>query len=84
MSHDYETDVITFDHSFGTGLCADIMISPEDVKENADNLDVSFKDELDRVMIHGILHLLGYDDKNESDREVMREKEDHYLNLRPR
>ena len=83
LAHDYETDVITFDHSIGRGLCADIMISPDNVAENASDLGVSFKDELDRVMVHGILHLLDYDDKEDDQRRVMREKEDHYLTLRP-
>ena len=62
----------------------DIYISVERVKDNSKNLNVHFEDELHRVMIHGLLHLLGYNDKTESEKSDMRKKENHYLALRPK
>ena len=83
LHHDYYTDIITFDHSEeDTTLAADIYISIDRVNENAMTLKVSFLDELHRVMIHGVLHLLGLDDKSESEKTEMRKIEDHYLALR--
>ena len=82
LNHNTYTDIITFDNSEGDALEADIFISIERVKENADNLNISFKDELDRVLIHGVLHLLGYGDKGTTQKKLMREKEDSYLSLR--
>ena len=82
LQHNYYTDIITFDNSFDQGICADIMISVEMVKENAEELCVSITDELHRVMVHGVLHLLGYADKSDAERRAMRTKEDHYLTLR--
>lgn len=82
LQHDYETDVITFDNSFGQDICGDIMISVDRVRDNAQQYGVSFKDELDRVMVHGLLHLLGFNDKGDDEIHAMRAKEDHYLNLR--
>ena len=82
LQHDYETDVITFDNSFGQDICGDIMVSVDRVRDNAQHYSVSFEDELDRVIIHGLLHLLGYNDKSGDEMRTMRAKEDHYLNLR--
>ncbi len=83
LAHDTYTDIITFDQSSDPNqIEADIYISIERVKENAKKLSVSFEDELHRVMIHGILHLLGYSDKNEPKKKEMRKKENHYLALR--
>ena len=83
LDHETLTDIITFDQSSDPNLIeADIYISIERVKENSENLDVLFSDELHRVMIHGILHILGFNDKEESEKEEMRKKENHYLALR--
>ena len=83
LNHDYLTDIITFNNSTSNNLLeADIFISIERVKYNAKALQVQFIDELHRVMIHGILHLLGFDDKTEQDKAEMRKNENHYLALR--
>ncbi|WP_424962667.1 rRNA maturation RNase YbeY [Ekhidna sp.] len=82
LNHDYYTDIITFDNSEETGVIeSDIFISIDRVKENAKNQKASFTDELNRVMIHGVLHLLGFGDKTEEEKKVMREKEDACLSL---
>ena len=83
LNHNTLTDIITFDLSSNKHLIeADIFISVERVKENAADLDISFHDELHRVMIHGVLHLFGFGDKSESQKKEMRKKENHYLDLR--
>lgn len=83
LQHDTLTDIITFDHSDEKGeIEGDIFISVERVQENASKLGLIFEDELHRVMIHGVLHLLGYDDKQTSQKTQMRKKEDAYLSLR--
>jgi len=81
LSHDSYTDIITFDYSKDNLICADIFISIERVKENSLTFKTVFNDELERVMIHGILHLVGYDDKTKKDKDIMREKENLYLAL---
>jgi probable rRNA maturation factor len=83
LNHDAYTDIITFDQS-GTPekLECDIFISIDRVHENSANQNIAFQDELHRVMIHGILHLLGMNDKTASEKEEMRKKENHYLALR--
>jgi len=73
------TDVIAFDYCVGNTLNGDIYISADRVKENAVLFHNSFHVELSRVMIHGLLHLVGYDDHNKEQKERMRQKEDHYL-----
>jgi probable rRNA maturation factor len=83
LNHDTYTDIITFDNSENSGrIEGDIFISIERVTENADRLKTKFQDELNRVMIHGVLHLLGYSDKTDSKTKEMRKKEDVYLSLR--
>lgn len=83
LGHDTYTDIITFDNSENDiKLESDIFISVDRVMDNAKNNNISFNDELHRVMIHGILHLLGTNDKTASDKEEMRKKENHYLALR--
>ncbi|MBF9235904.1 rRNA maturation RNase YbeY [Hymenobacter sp. BT683] len=83
LDHDTLTDVITFDNSDDADILeGDIFISVERVRENAQDLGVSFRDELHRVMIHGVLHLLGYHDKDLLSQTAMRAKEDHCLSLR--
>ena len=76
LSHDYYTDIITFDLSEKTVVKADIFISIDRVKENAQHLGVSFKSELHRVIFHGVLHLCGYKDKTNTEKELMRRKEE--------
>ncbi|MEO6610826.1 MAG: rRNA maturation RNase YbeY [Chitinophagaceae bacterium] len=81
LQHDFYTDIITFDLSEGGSALSDIYISVDRVKENALKLGISNKEELHRVIFHGILHLCGYGDKNKRDKEEMRLKEDFYLSL---
>lgn len=82
LQHDYFTDIITFDYCEGNKLSGDLFISVDSVRENALYYGVEFEDELNRVMVHGLLHLIGYDDHTEEEQKVMREKEDYYLDLR--
>jgi probable rRNA maturation factor len=83
LDHDTYTDIITFDNSEESGTVdGDIFISIDRVNENAIKLTTAFEDELHRVIIHGILHLLGYNDKNPGERAQMRQKEDACLSLR--
>ena len=79
LKHDTLTDVITFDYCNEGIISGDILISTERVKENALKYKVDFLTELHRVLVHGLLHLLGYKDKNEKDAKTMREKENYYL-----
>ena len=71
LQHDYYTDIITFDYSRGKLISGDMFISLDTVASNADMLGVSYLSELHRVIIHGVLHLCGIDDKGEGGREVM-------------
>jgi probable rRNA maturation factor len=82
LEHDTFTDIISFDYSIGKELHGDIYISVERVQENASDFEVSFRDEMSRVMIHGVLHYCGYKDKTEEDKKMMRLKEDYYLSRR--
>jgi probable rRNA maturation factor len=84
LNHDTYTDIITFNNADHPDQVVegDIFISIERVKENAESLSVSFTDELHRVLIHGVLHLLGYDDKDPASQAAMRDKEDSCLSLR--
>ena len=82
LGHDYYTDIITFDYCEGSVLSGDLFISVDSVRENASFYGVEFDDELNRVIVHGLLHLIGYDDHSEEDIVVMRSKENYYLSLR--
>lgn len=82
LEHDYYTDIITFDYVAGQVISGDIFISVDRVKENAEIFKVSFSDELNRIIIHGVLHLLGYEDKEIDDKKLMTEMEDYYLSKR--
>ena len=83
LNHNTLTDIITFDYSEGAKqLEGEIYISIDRVKENAKKFKVPFQDELDRVMIHGVLHLIGYKDKKPADKALMRKKEEASLSLR--
>ena len=79
LNHDTLTDIISFDYSIGKIVQGDIFISIERVTDNAKEFNVSFEEELHRVIIHGVLHYCGYKDKSESDAALMRKKENHYL-----
>ena len=79
LDHDTLTDIISFDYSIGKLIQGDIFISVERVMDNAQDFDVPFEDELNRVIIHGVLHYCGYKDKTEEEAKEMREKENHYL-----
>lgn len=82
LEHDTLTDVITFNYNDQyEGISGDIFISIERVKYNAHKYSVSFLDELSRVIVHGVLHLLGYDDHDADDKLYMTRKEDEYLQL---
>ena len=80
LDHNTLTDIITFDYCEGEIVNGDILISTERVEENSKTYKVNYLTELHRVMVHGLLHLLGYKDKNEKDAKTMREKENYYLN----
>ena len=83
LNHDTFTDIVTFDSSEDEDVIAgDIFISVERIRENASKFSVSQKDELNRVIIHGVLHLCGYYDKKKEDKALMTEKEDYYLSTR--
>lgn len=81
LQHNHFTDVITFDYTEEKVISGDIFISADQVKKNAVEYAVGFEDELRRVIIHGVLHLMGYDDRTEEERNVMRKMEDDALNL---
>ena len=82
LNHDTYTDIISFDYTLGNLISGDIFISIDRVTENSNSFKTSFNDELNRVMIHGILHYCGYNDKSEEEKNLMRSKEDYYLSLR--
>ena len=82
LQHDYYTDIITFDYCEGAVISGDLFISVDRVRENASELRIPFEDELHRVMVHGVLHLLGYGDKTEAEQLTIRQKEDACLLLR--
>ena len=82
LHHDYFTDVITFDYCEGNRLSGDLFISIDSVRENSIEFGTDFDEELHRVIVHGLLHLIGYDDHTPEDQKVMRAKEDYYLSLR--
>ena len=79
LNHDYYTDIITFNYVEGKLISGDLFISTDRIKENANKFRVSFHEELYRVILHGVLHLIGYNDKTEEQKKVMREKENYYL-----
>ncbi len=81
LKHDTYTDIITFNYCTENTINSDIYISIERVTENAKTFSKGFENELKRVIIHGILHLLGYNDKTKEEKAIMRSKEDFYLPL---
>jgi probable rRNA maturation factor len=83
LNHDYYTDIITFDYSQKDMISGDLFISISRVKENANELNIEFITELYRVIVHGVLHLLGYKDKTKLEKDEMRAKEDEMILLMP-
>ncbi len=81
LEHDYYTDIITFDYSEAKTISGDIFISLDTVKSNSEQFDTAYDTELRRVIIHGILHLCGQDDKTPALRAEMTEKENDALRL---
>ena len=82
LQHDTFTDIITFNYCVEELISSDIFISIDRVKENAILFNTTFEEEIGRVMIHGVLHLIGYNDKTDEEKVLMRSKEDFYLTLR--
>ena len=81
LQHDYYTDIITFDYSAGSTISGDLFISLDTVRTNAEQFSQEYERELHRVIIHGILHLCGINDKGEGEREIMEAAEDKALSL---
>lgn len=79
LNHDTLTDIISFDYTLGKQINGDVYISIERVEDNATDFKVDFLSELNRVMVHGILHYCGYKDKSEEDEKLMRTKENYYI-----
>lgn len=82
LNHDTLTDILSFDYSVGKQINGEIYISTERVKENSKKFQTDFYEEMYRVMIHGILHYCGHKDKSKKELELMRLKEDFYLEIR--
>ena len=81
LEHDYYTDIITFDYTEGNRISGDLFISLDTVRTNAEQFDQAYERELHRVIIHGVLHLIGFDDLTDEEEKVMREKEEEALKL---
>ena len=81
LNHDYCTDILTFDYSTNNIISGDLLISTETVQYNAIKYKTQLPTELSRVVVHGVLHLLGFDDKTTNQQKIMRDREDWYLNI---
>jgi rRNA maturation RNase YbeY len=81
LQHDYYTDIITFDYCEGDVISGDLFISLDTVRTNAEQVGTTYEEELHRVIIHGILHLCGINDKGPGEREIMEEAENKALAL---
>ena len=79
LNHNFYTDIITFDYCEGNVLSGDLFISVDCVKVNSEDFGTTFENELNRVIVHGLLHLIGYDDHCDEDIAMMRKKENQYL-----
>lgn len=84
LQHDTLTDIISFDYSLGKQLHGEIYISVERVKENAEEFKVTFENELLRVLIHGVLHYMGFKDKTVEEQQIMRQKENECIAIYPK
>lgn len=83
LQHDYYTDIITFDYTAGTKISGDIFISLDTVRSNSEAFHTTYKEELHRTIIHGILHLCGINDKGPGEREIMEACENKALAILP-
>ena len=83
LGHDYYTDIITFPYQQDQFIESDLYLSIDRIEDNAKEYGETFHNELLRVMVHGLLHLMGYGDKTEEDTRIMREKEDYYIAVFP-
>ncbi|MCK5461845.1 MAG: rRNA maturation RNase YbeY [Bacteroidales bacterium] len=83
LSRNYLTDIITFDYTENQVIAGDLFISVTRVRENSEKFDVTFKKELKRVIVHGVLHLLGYGDGTQKEKSLMQQMEDRYLTISP-
>lgn len=81
LGHNYATDILTFEYNEDEIISGDLLISTDTVRSNAKEYNVTFETELHRVMIHGVLHLIGYYDHSDEDRAKMREMENLYLDI---
>lgn len=81
LNHDYYTDIITFDYCISNIISGDLVISIDTVKSNSEQFNTEFKNELHRVIIHGILHLIGFKDATDDEKAIMRREEDKALSL---
>jgi len=81
LAHNYYTDIITFNYCTENSISGDIVISVDTVKTNAKDYNVTFENELHRVIVNGILHLLGFDDSTEEQKKEIREKENWALKI---
>lgn len=82
LDHDYYTDIITFDQCYRNIVTGELFISFDRIVDNAKSMQLSLQDELDRVIIHGVLHLIGFHDKTTEQKSIMRQLEDEALNRR--
>ena len=83
LSRNYLTDIIAFDYTENQVIAGDLFVSVTRVRENSEKFDVTFKKELKRVLVHGVLHLLGYGDSTKEEKSLMRQMEDRYLTNSP-
>lgn len=81
LQHDYYTDIITFNFCNNNTISGDLFISIERIKDNSKNNNLLFVNELHRVIVHGVLHLCGFNDKTKTEEEKMRQLEDHFLKI---
>ncbi|MCF8379884.1 MAG: rRNA maturation RNase YbeY [Bacteroidales bacterium] len=81
LKHNFYTDIISFDYSGGNNISGDIFISVDRIRENYKKYSDSFNKELERVIIHGVLHFLGFKDKTETEKKIMRQTESDYLQI---
>jgi rRNA maturation RNase YbeY len=81
FDHDFYTDIITIDQRVGDVVSADIFISVDRVRENAKNLKQSFENEIKRIIIHGLLHIVGFNDHTDEEKQEMREQEDYCIEM---